>query len=450
MITWTYALAQLAVGYGQQQFYFLWMLASVFTLLGVYTCASAGRSGPVSGLWAAAFWMAIACYPFLEANESNVEVFINACMIWGLALLLRDTGSGSGLLRGMGVGMLFTIASLYKSHAFFMAAGLATVHVLLPPGGKENRRRSLLQVGCGLMVGIISWGALIAVLAWTGALADFWDDVYVFMQYYVGSIGGNIVRGLEPANLLPKNVWRWAPWAILALLGLTLFRWKRPVREEMLLAVYALFVVLMIMMPGKFFRHYYQLWLPWLAVAGAKTLILNQDRVRAKFPLSLNSIAGIITLLLLTFQMGFYSYDAWQWSFMKYGNLFTSSRRIAENIRPLLRPGETLYVWGKETGFYFYTQSRLASGYGWEISPVNEGPIAEKLTRRMLDEVSANSPQLLVVSPFNINWPLPEWFVSRYEPFDENWNFHPFKIYYLRGGALQSRLVALALVSPSG
>ena len=212
LIFWTYALAQLIVGYGLQEIYFLWLVTNAFTLMGVYVCASAGNRGPAYGLWAAAFYALISCDPMMEANQPNAEVFMNACMIWALAILLRDDGAGNGVRSGIVIGLLFGAASFYKSHAIFMAIGLAGAHIWIPPGGKDNRMRAVRQVSLGLAVGVALWATLLVYLKISGTFADFWDGVYVFMSHYVGGLSKNLIQGINPQYLLPSLSFVFLDW----------------------------------------------------------------------------------------------------------------------------------------------------------------------------------------------------------------------------------------------
>jgi hypothetical protein len=442
LIFWTYALAQLIVGYGLQEIYFLWLVTNAFTLMGVYVCASAGNRGSTYGLWAAAFYALISCDPMMEANQPNAEVFMNACMIWALAVLLRDDGAGNGVRSGIMIGLLFGAASFYKSHAIFMAIGLALAHICLPPGGNEKRTRAIRQVACGLGVGVGLWGTLFAYLKLSGTFDDFWDGVYVFMQYYVGNSGNNLLTGLSAKFLFSKHLGNVAPLAIFCLIGLLVCRRQIFQREGFLLVTYGIIVWIMVTLPGQFFAHYYQFWLPFLAVLSAWTLANLKIQLGEKYYRSINR-AGIIILVLLLTQARFYFKSPDEWTELIHGKRFVASKHTAELIRPLLHPGETIYNWGFETGFYFYTQSRLPTGSGWWMISLNKGPIKNKLAQRMRQEFSMKPPELFVVSPYRDGWPIPDWLMSKFQPFRDNKPFSPFKIYYLRGGAVESRIMAL-------
>ena len=58
------------------------------TLLGIYRAASS-YGGIGAGLWAAVFWTFICSDMWLWANQPNIEVCINAAMVWAFALMLR-------------------------------------------------------------------------------------------------------------------------------------------------------------------------------------------------------------------------------------------------------------------------------------------------------------------------------------------------------------------------
>jgi len=99
----TYAIADALVGYGPRSVYFLGVAAAVITLLGAYWAGSAygGRAG---GLWAAAFWAVICSDLRLWANQPNIEVGMNACLVWAFALMVRADTKKLQLRRWLGIG----------------------------------------------------------------------------------------------------------------------------------------------------------------------------------------------------------------------------------------------------------------------------------------------------------------------------------------------------------
>jgi hypothetical protein len=80
----THALAILLAGYGPGAVYLLNIVAAITTLGGTYLAASA-VGGVVAGLWGAVFWTLVSGDLWLQANQPNAEVFINACVAWAFA-----------------------------------------------------------------------------------------------------------------------------------------------------------------------------------------------------------------------------------------------------------------------------------------------------------------------------------------------------------------------------
>ncbi len=78
----TYAAAEGLAGFGPGSVYLLGVLAALATLVGVFWAGKTRRLGPVTGLWAAAFWTVAAGDLTLQGNQPNTEVFLNACLIW--------------------------------------------------------------------------------------------------------------------------------------------------------------------------------------------------------------------------------------------------------------------------------------------------------------------------------------------------------------------------------
>src|SRR5687767_1078814 len=80
----TFAAAQSVAGDGFLSIYLLSVLAAIATMLGVYHAASV--AGSSAGLWAAAFWAAMAFDPWTGGDRPNTEVFINGTVAWAFAL----------------------------------------------------------------------------------------------------------------------------------------------------------------------------------------------------------------------------------------------------------------------------------------------------------------------------------------------------------------------------
>ena len=112
----TWALGEWVTGYGKGCVFFLNVLASILTLLGVYRAGTFLGGQKSTGLFAAFLWVIISGDIGLEANQPNMEVFINAVIVWLFNLLLLETHQKLNPKLTSAIGSLAAILSLYKQY----------------------------------------------------------------------------------------------------------------------------------------------------------------------------------------------------------------------------------------------------------------------------------------------------------------------------------------------
>ncbi len=151
-------------------------------------------------------------------------------------------------------------------------------------------------------------------------------------------------------------------------------------------------------LPGQWRPHYYQLWLPLLAVgagwAAAAPCAPDARRIRRWVP-SLTASAAVV--LLLAQQAPLYQAPPEAWSRLKYGDVFVMEQELGRELGALLAPGETFYEWGAETGLYFESRHSPPSG-AFYVFPLVEGPAAAPLTVRAVADLDSRSPTMFVVN----------------------------------------------------
>ncbi|QPJ65349.1 MAG: hypothetical protein G3M78_08075 [Candidatus Nitrohelix vancouverensis] len=439
----TYALGELIAGFGLWQIYLLWIVPSIITLIGVYYCATARNNETSTGLWAATFWAVISCDPFVQANQPNTEVFINSCLIWILALILRDDGKGSGQGRAVAIGILLALGSLYKYHVVFMALALGFVHVALPPGGIENRGRALRQLATSAGVSISAWVGLFAYFYALGRFEEFWNDLFVYMAHYGGDLSYNLIQGASPKNFLPDFMYGEIPLIAVCVIGAGLYWNKKVDRTAACLIAYAGAVALMVAIPGKFFPHYYQFWLPLLTFGGAKAITAIADLKGEEAEASLKGMGVALVIILLVIQVRHYFITPDNWARMKYGDLFAETQRVGRVINDVLKPDETFFNWGMDSGLHFYSRKPLPSGVGVWPPVFLIGPLIEPYSLIFKADMVRNKPEMLIAAPyFPQTHEMFQWLLESYAVFPDNTPYAPFKFYYRKGGALEQRLRA--------
>lgn len=176
----------------------------------------------------------------------------------------------------------------------------------------------------------------------------------------------------------------------------------------------------MIVLPWKFYPHYYQLLVPPLCIAGTNGIIELANLVQKKLQLNFQKtqfvfiIITLITLGLIQFP-GYYFRDADSWSKKKYGMVFYNTKIVGKEIMQVTNEDEKIFQWGHETGIYFYSKRRPASGRFFVVAFLY-GNKKDEYINRTLEEFTRNPPSLVIMpSAYSSNDRLVKWILKNYE-----------------------------------
>lgn len=435
--------------------YLLGVLCGVVTMLGVFR---AGRSlaGPGTGLLAAAAWVLVAGDLRTQANQPNAEAFMNAAHVWALALLLEAVRpSRRPVAAAAGAGLLLGLAAGFKQVSFVLVPPLALVLFAGLRGGLGWRRAGVAAAAMAL-VSPWAWAVTAAWFAVEGRWFDFRAAMLDFNAYYSaidhGSILRNIAVGLKPGWLFPAEMLGVLPLQLMALAGtvawfVTVRRRGRVERvRAAMLAASGAATLLAIAMPGRFYPHYFQLWLPLLCVvaaAGVAVLAGVAPAMRAARP---PVLGGMLLLALAGTQGPSYLLSPDEWSAGKYGRQFIDGRDFGLAIGRTLRPGETLFVWGQNSGLYVHSGARPATGFFF-LTPMLWSPHTEYYTARALADLRTAPPEMIVEDlrdvPPHPKHPLYVWIREAFVPLpDGALGQTRYRVWCRRGGPLAARLGA--------
>jgi len=487
----TYALADALVGYGPGEVYFIGVVAAIITLLGCYWAGSAygGLSG---GLWAAAFWAVICNDLWLWANQPNIEVPMNACLVWAFALMLTEgrrqkTEDGNprfSILKWLAIGGLFALATLYKTVAVTFPAFLGLFYLLACLRDRQRLRLAFLQICIIAAVGVAAWGAVFAYFAATGRLGIFYDTIFKYAGYYAQSRGGNfltnILGGLKyeffarSMKSTPVLIVLAAAGTIYGLVRPHVARASSPLRHGqdsratepwLLLIGFLMAAYFAIALPGRYYNHYYQLWLVPLVVGAGWAVSTKNSKlkpapsaVEGTQNLKLKVAAGAVALIiLLCFVLPEYRFSADEWSANKQGPQYIISKAVTKEVDSLLAPQETLYVLGINPEFYFWSGRRPPTGVIWSTDLANN-PLAQEHTARALADLEREKPEIFVINRLHAQvppgHPVVEWAQKQYIPLPGNpdrgflYGQPFFRIFIRRDGKLAARLAEPVVKPP--
>jgi hypothetical protein len=255
----TYMAAELITGYGPQMLSLLNTAAALAVLLGIFWAGKWSAGGTSAGLWAAAFWTVLSGNYPLEARDPNAEIFMNACLVWVFALLVRSDEHPLGAKKSIIIGCLLTLGSFYKPIVVVNAILFAFVHVLFPPKEAKSRRQIFADVFVIGLVGLLGWTAMFGYFAITNRFEIFWQTIITYNRYYSGNLFLNVIAPLKGRAELLIDVLK--PLAVLAVIGPVLALWVNRLTGALLIA-FMISAWITVGMPGQYYPHYYQLWLP--------------------------------------------------------------------------------------------------------------------------------------------------------------------------------------------
>lgn len=360
------------------------------TLIGVHR-AAALFAGARAAFFAIVIWAFCGSDLILQANQPNVEVFLNACLVWVLVLFLAYPEKAPGWGRVCLAGVLFFIASAFKQIAVFPAAFIAVALILNARPVGAGGLRGLLNSGLTralvlAAIGVVGWLLIFATFQTAGTFADFYYAVFGYNKEYAGSLLGSIADGFSSA-----------PFALyfcvfIVFGGCHVLRGHMP-RHRLLAAAY-LGTFLMFAMPGKYFPHYYQLFLPLIAISGGWILAGAFPEGRCG-----RVIATLFAPIWITF--GFMTSPE-RIAYMKYhpdghGHASVESKEIG---LWLAGQGEEMPVvlhWGAEPGIFFWSGKPTVYKFPFNY-PLIKGSLREEMSQEFIAQVSCAPADVVVVN----------------------------------------------------
>lgn len=428
-IFWTYAGAEQVAGYGLRSIFLLNIAASVVTLVG---CCFATRSlsgRRCGGLLAAGIWTLIGGDPALWGNQPHAEVFINAALVWGVyfaaeAFRVEPQKQFHALVAA---GCCFAIASLYRQATwpvpFLLAVLLATT---LFRG--QGVRRKFVPFVLFLLPALAAWGAVVAYFTTKGHFPELYQTL-VDMNAAYGQ-NKSIAGPVEWRSLFPVPLYFLLPLLALGVLGVFLAREERG--RWSLPGTYLMGTTMVIALSGKYFPHDFLLYVPVVSMATGMGLA---EAGRRSLPFQAGLALGVFVWLGWR-ELPLYQLPADAWSRLKFGSFYQEVRASSTKINALLPPGETLYEYGQESGFYFYTRRKPPSGVINNFTLV-DGPYQRQYTRQVIQQLDRTAPEVLILPKGAARGPVTDWAAVRYGPAFQT---EHFTVLAKGGGKVETRL----------
>ncbi len=256
--------------------------------------------------------------------------------------------------------------------------------------------RSILPLLGGFL---LPSGAVLALLAWTGALAGYLQQVWQWGLAYSGS------SPLEHPvwNALRRTLDWFGFHAVLAIGALALW-WKGRARAPWWIAAWCILSLVAVAFGTQFAPRYFFQLLPPLAIAASRGLcLLLEDSVgrRNRSAWAVAIIAMLVPFIrfgsryvLLAVDLA--AHRAHHWTDIV---LDQDNQAAALDVNQRKRPGDTLFVWGYRPGVFVYTRLAARSKF-WDSQPLTGVPADRHLfdARPILPEQAARNRAQLAMS----------------------------------------------------
>ncbi len=433
------------------------IIVALSTLFGCYVAGAAMSGRRLGGLVAAGAWTIAGGEMMLQANQPNLEVFINTGFVWAVALLATchpdRTSAANGLWRFFLAGLLVALVTLIKHNvvvAFVFMVGGWAVGQWDMTESPAQRRRAVMWVIAGALGLIIPWVGTIAYFASQGRAGEFLMMITSYAAHYAQTGGGdghakrtltdNLIDGLTINHLIPWYTRFLAPLLLLTIIAGVLFMRRGQYGKGALIAGWIVGMFVAVAVPGTHYAHYYQLYLPALAVGAGCGLVAVAPTLRA---MQMALVVGLTFFGIVLHVMPEYTFSPNDWARLKYEtNLYRTTRQLGQMLGQVLEPNESMYLWGVDQGVYYYADKLPPTGIMWSHYLVFGGELSKKWTEHVVRDLERARPEIVVIEQPAVGGlyhPVIRLISSNYD-YMKDADLPPFKIFYRRGGAVSKRM----------
>ena len=358
-----------------------------------------------------------ASYAFFSTHQSclgfaaHATHLVTLAALFGLILALRAEETRRWIFF-CGSGLAFGIAFLMKQPGILLGA-FAFLYLAVrcwpkDPGGRGQWAKNL---GVFLLAAALPFVLTCALLYRAGVFGNFWFWTFSYASRYATTTPMRV--GLMELQRTALGFFRAAPWLwILALVGVSTPFWNAPSRRHAFFVFGLLFSSFAAASPGLYFRqHYFIPMLPAIALLIAVAISSFVDLVAAKSTsrwfaaLPVLAFVAAWGLAIIHNSDVYFELTPLQACHRFYGgNPFPEAAKVADLLRRLSAPSDTVMVFGSEPEIYFDAQRHSASGYIYMYSLTEDQSYRPVMQQQMMHEVEASRPAYVVMVDFPFSW----------------------------------------------
>jgi hypothetical protein len=408
---------------------FRWMatLFSLVSLVLIYGIVhlSAGRAAAIT---AAALFALASSDPGTAGEGCNREIYMNTFILaaWYLAMR-RDTQPGWAIFAaGVALAIGSSLKTIVAVHWVLLAVWVG-VTAWRSPDGEHRLRPVLTRLALFAAGPTILWLAAAGYYTLTERLGEFVDAVFLFNLSYADRPEGFFVR-FGRFFAPPRHpfifdsampVWIGSIGAAVWLI-IDFVRKRHDTAAPILLLLLGSYLATCL--PAQFWPHYYYLLMPPAVIAVSAAL----GSLTSRLPLGKSTGSSVLRYapivvwaalpiwLAATEYRSYLSQPPFGITVKRYNSRDFWGRAQGQNARRVTDPGDEIFVFGSDTGIYYYAERRCPSRYTM-ITGLGSGMTgAERRRATLMSELRERPPRLIIVL-FD-EQPFDDWlrFLERY------------------------------------
>ncbi|UCG32410.1 MAG: glycosyltransferase family 39 protein, partial [Phycisphaerales bacterium] len=332
---------------------------SLVNLLLVFLVARRG-GGRAAGWLAAGLFAICSSDPGTAGEGGNRELFMNALLLAAFLLWARPAGSRR-FLQVLAGGFILGLASVLKT--VVAAHWLAVIIWLgLTAWHRDKRVSGVAADKTALTVGPVAvWLITWLYFVGTGRHSAFIDAVFLYNLGYSGVDGSWWARFISFFDQAAVFRTAWPLW-LAGFAGMVALPWRRngPLAGSIAAMVIGSYVA--VCLPGRFWPHYYYLLVPWLTICAGLLLRRLIGLSRRETLAWLYALAAM-ALLVYVQARHYLLVPPDGIAVFRYGHRMAWARDQGRRVGEVTGPEDTVYVYGSDTGIYYYSGRRCATRF---------------------------------------------------------------------------------------
>ncbi len=315
-------------------------------------------------LVAAALFGLLSVDPLVQGTAANTELFMLLPLILAQIAFVKSFEGARPTMSTLLCGVLIGAAIAFKQVAavnWFLLVALYPFFV-----SPEKRWRGMISFALCSITGLLAVVGLIACYFWIrGGLSELIDNVFTHNLEYVGAMTWSdrthfCVETLATLARSESLAWIFTAIGVIALFAMQKFKWFAFFAGWLVTSAIGLSA------SGYFFPHYFQQWLPPLALTaafGAQSVSELRIWRNSWIPRAVVSLllVALSVRTLLPFWFSYSPADAVRKIYP--GNFFAEMPAFAARLGIVTSPEQRVFIFGAEPELLFYARRVSATRY---------------------------------------------------------------------------------------